>query len=255
LNCSAPDISWPLATENPPPLERGIHVWAASLAVESDVLIRLSELLSPDEHQRVARFKFDRHRNRFIAGRGILRSVLSGYANRDPADLVFNYAKHGKPELVFHARPLPLQFNLAHSVDLALIAVTTLGPIGVDVEEVRPVKDAGDLVARFFSARENGLFQNVAEDRKPAAFFNLWTRKEALLKATGEGITGGLNRVEVSFLPGDRAEFLAVDGDAAKARTWTLEALKPAGGFTGAVAVQSVNAPISCWRWQSANCG
>jgi len=101
----------------------------------------------------------------------------------------------------------------------------------------------------FFSPRENELFQKVSNAEKPAAFFNLWTRKEALLKATGEGITRSLSLVEVSFLPGEAARLLAVSGDAEKAAQWSLRELSPATGFTGAIAIQARDVDAKCWKW------
>ena len=105
-----------------------------------------------------------------------------------------------------------------------------------------------DLVARFFSSRENERFQKLAANDKPPAFFNLWTRKEALLKATGEGIAGGLNQVEVSFLHGEPARLLSIAGDPSKADGWFLHNLEPASGFAGAVAVQGVCDTVRCWH-------
>jgi 4'-phosphopantetheinyl transferase len=152
--------------------------------------------------------------------------------------LRFNYLENGKPRLSDEFAVAEIHFNLAHTGDLALIALTRVGPVGVDVERVRPMENADDLVARFFSPREDKLFQTVAADEKPAAFFNLWTRKEALLKATGEGITRSLSLVEVSFLPGEPARLLAISGDEQRAAKWVLRDFAPANGFTGAVAIE-----------------
>jgi 4'-phosphopantetheinyl transferase len=249
LNFSTEHIDWPAAPESVRLDVPGIHVWAASLQVSADTLETLRSLLSPDELERAQRFKFDLHRNRYIAGRGILRSILARYLDVSAKALQFTYSAHQKPQLL--AATIPgLQFNLAHSADLAVIAVANAGPLGVDVEELRPVKDAEELVARFFSTRESDLFQSLAPSQKPAAFFNLWTRKEALLKATGEGITGGLNRVEVSFLENEPARLLAIDGASEAAGQWTLSCFKPAAGFIGAVAIQARSAPVQCWKWK-----
>ena len=205
-------------------------------------------MLSASELDRAGKFRFDRHRNRFIAGRGFLRVILGRCLRSDPALIEFSYSRLGKPEFAPGFDGRGLHFNLGHSEDLALFAVTKLGPVGVDVERIRVVKDVDDLVARFFSARENGLFQNLALSEKPSAFFNLWTRKEALLKATGDGITGGLNRVDVSFLPDEPARLLSMSGDAEKAARWSLRELSPADGFVGAVAIQEKNIQVRCWR-------
>ena len=219
----------------------------------------------PDEKDRAGRFKFEQLRNRYLAGRGALRMTLAQYLGVNAAALRFNYLQNGKPVLSDNFASAGIHFNLAHTGDLALIAITRIGQVGVDVECVRSIKNADELVARFFSKREDELFQKVSAEQKPAAFFNLWTRKEALLKATGEGITRSLNLVEVSFLPGEPARLLAISGDAKAAEAWRLKELLPAKGFAGAVAVQlgtsNIQHPTSniqlgytepvvkCWKW------
>ena len=243
-------IHWPVAPARLQLEKTGAHVWAASLHTAPTVLTSLARTLSEAEQERAARFKFEPGRKRFIAGRGLLRAILGRYLQTGPAELKFVYGPHGKPALSAEFAGAEIHFNLAHSDDLALIAVTRAGAVGVDVERIRPVKDAEALVARFFSPRESGLFQRLAADEKPPAFLTLWTRKEALLKATGEGITRSLSLVEVSFLPGEAARLLAIAGDAEKAAQWTLHDLSPMDGFVGAVAVHAQNINVRCWRWK-----
>jgi len=216
--------------------------------VSSDVLTDFMVTLSPLEKERAGKFRFDLHRNRFIVGRGLLRTILGRYLQIGPSKLDFVYSPQGKPALDLKFGGGGFHFNLAHTEDLVLFVVTRVGPVGIDVESIRPLKEMGDLVARFFSQRENELFQKLPPDRKPTAFFNLWTRKEALLKATGEGITRALNLVEVSFLPDEPACVLAISGDSEKAASWSLHALSPAPGFVGAVAIQARNTTLCCWN-------
>jgi 4'-phosphopantetheinyl transferase len=252
LNPPAAIIEWPLPPANPQLAGNEIHVWAASLALDPPILEKLAHTLAPDETERAQRFKFHLHRNRYLAGRGALRAILSQYLATDPAQPRFAHLKNGKPELAAEFASAGIHFNLAHTGDLALVAVTRIGPIGADVECVRPVKDVDDLVARFFSKREHELFQKIPLEQKSAAFFNLWTRKEALLKATGEGITRSLSLVEVSFLPGEPARLLAISGDAKAAEQWALRELAPAQDFVGAVAMQPGDRDIvvKCWKWK-----
>jgi 4'-phosphopantetheinyl transferase len=227
-----------------------VHIWAASLAVPSATLDSLKPFLSKQELDRAARFHFEHHRSRFIAGRGLLRRVLGRYLETDPAALEFVYGPNGKPAVAGSAHASKIEFNLAHSEDLALLAVTQQSPVGVDVEALRHLTDAADLVARFFCPRENQIFSHLAVAEQPAAFFNLWTRKEALLKATGEGIGRLLNQVEVSFLPDEQAKFRHLPTEVASPADWTLRALSPAPGYTGALAttVKSIN--LQCWKWE-----
>jgi 4'-phosphopantetheinyl transferase len=238
------DILWPIPPAQPALAASDVHVWAAHLDIQPETLAHLASILHEEERARSARFRFERHRNRFIAARGILRSLLSTYLDCAPDALQFAYGPNGKPTLLGRFAQSSLFFNLAHSENLALIAVTRLAPVGVDVEQIRPVDDAGKLVERFFSPRENALFQQLSSDLKNIAFFNLWTRKEALLKATGEGIAHSLNRVEVTFLPGEPPQLLALPEKPGFNGDWVLRDLTPAPGFVGAVALHNLQFAI-----------
>jgi 4'-phosphopantetheinyl transferase len=252
-----PQINWPLPVSNwpdslsstsTPQGNAVVHVWATNLDVSASALQSIAETLSRNESERAARFHFERDRNRYIAGRGLLREALGNYLKMPPAEVPLVYGPNGKPLLQTASNRTTIHFNLAHSQNLALLAVTYAGQVGVDVERLRPLSDANELVNRFFSARESAAFESVPEAQKPTAFFNLWTRKEAWLKATGEGIGHLLNKVEVSFLPGEPAKLLSLPQDSTS--HWTLTDLAPAPRFAGALAVACSSAPIlSCWRW------
>jgi 4'-phosphopantetheinyl transferase len=224
----------------PPPIPE-VHVWASSLEVAPETLHSLSALVSPSEQERAAQFRFEQHRNRFVVGRGILRTILGWYLQIDPRALDFAYGENGKPSLAGSLASSGLHFNLAHCQDLALIAVTIAGPLGIDVEQVRLPPDAEQLLARFFSARENVEYGQLTHDQKPAAFFRLWTRKEAWLKATGEGI-GSLVAPVHSTLSS------AGEGVYVNAVSWTVYDLTPASGFAAALAVAAAEAKVICWR-------
>jgi 4'-phosphopantetheinyl transferase len=243
------DILWPFPPDQWSLGATDVHLWAARLDLPSGSLVRLAAILSQDESERAARFRFDTHRNRFIAVRGILRSLLRSYLLSPPDELRFEYGLNGKPTLAGRFADSGLSFNLAHSEDLALIAVTRIGPIGVDVEQIRPVTDADELVARFFSPRESALFQMLPDPERNAAFFNLWTRKEAWLKATGEGIAHSLNRVEVTFLPGEPARILGLPEKPELNNHWALRELTPATGFVGAVALPDLQFSICNYQF------
>lgn len=248
---SAERLSWPAAPDSFPLAANDVHVWAARLDVSSEERARLAAALSADEQERAARFRYENLRQRFVIGRGRLRQMLGRYLNVDPAALEFAYSDHGKPLLAAKFAGAGIHFNLAHSQDLALFAFTRAGDLGVDVEMIRPLKDMKELVARFFSPRECERFREVADADRASAFFNLWTRKEAMLKATGEGIAGSLSAVEVCFLPGEPAQVIRVSGDAEAASRWSLRELAPAEGFVGAVAVRTGQIHLRCWRWRS----
>ena len=242
-------ILWPLPPADLTLLNHQIHVWAARLDLLPVDLDELNSSLAPSECERAARFRFDLHRNRFIAGRGLLRAVLGRYLKTNPARLEFDYSATGKPALSGGAAGVRIGFNLAHSEDLAVLAVMLGQDVGIDVEWVRPIPDAEQLVARFFSSRENAAFQALPEAQREVAFFNLWTRKEAWLKATGEGIAGSLKRVEVSFLAGEPARLIKIEDSQEEAARWRLIELNPALGFAAALACPAGEIEVNCWRW------
>jgi 4'-phosphopantetheinyl transferase len=219
-----------------------VHVWAACLEVPPEALRSLITTLSLSELERADRFKFEQHRNRFVVARGFLRAILGRCLQTDPRAVDFGYGKQGKPFLSGPFARSGLHFNLAHSDDLALIALTLAGPVGVDVEQVRFLADADQLVARFFSVEENATFSGLAQAQKPAAFFTLWTRKEAQLKATGDGIGSLVPLVHPT-------ESRAGDRLSLRSGLWTLKDLTPAPGFAAAVAVAAANAEVRCWRY------
>jgi 4'-phosphopantetheinyl transferase len=230
-------IGWPCPSGLLRLDEHQTHLWGFSLDLEGEELYRLFELLSAEEQHRARRFRFDIHRERFIAARTQLRLLLSHYTKQEPNHIQFTYGANGKPQVASTDGNSTLEFNLAHSAELALLAVNRSVAVGVDLEELHPLEDAPALVARFFSPRENEAFQQLSESQKLSAFFNLWTRKEAWLKATGEGIGYSLNKVEVSFLPEEEPRLVATP-EPRPVSEWQLSNLKPATGFVAALALR-----------------
>jgi 4'-phosphopantetheinyl transferase len=129
--------------------------------------------------------------------------------------------------------------------------VTKACAVGVDVEWIHPMNDAEDIAARFFSPREAAKLMALTNEQLIPAFFNLWTRKEAWLKATGDGLSEMLKEVEVSFLPDEPARVLAISGNREAAERWTLSGLTPASEFTAAIAAEARDLQFSCWQWPS----
>lgn len=237
---------------HPPPelslSAQDVHAWRASLKQPPEDMRELMRALSDDEVVRAERFHFERDRRRFIVGRGVLRAILGRYLGAEPRQVRFDYADHGKPYLSgkFSGR---LFFNLAHSHELALYAFTREREIGVDVERVHPLEDAEQIAARFFAKKEVAAFRNVPESQKLEAFFNCWTRKEAFIKAIGDGLTYPLDQFEVSLIPAQPARLLSVQGSITKATHWSLEALIPDAGYVGAIIVQGQGWQLKCWQW------
>jgi len=227
-----------------------VHVWSLPLDIRPRSLASVAEYLSPDERKRADRFRFAVHRNRFIVGRGILRVILGRYGGFPPERLQFNYGANGKPELRApdeggRRTGGALHFNLAHSEAVGVLAVTQTGPVGVDVEQVRRLPEFKELVSQFFSPREAAEFSQLPWEQQPTAFFNLWTRKEALLKAMGEGIAHSLDRVEVSFLPGEPARVLSLPAGRRAGSEWSLVELTISPAYAAALALPVRNVSVS----------
>jgi 4'-phosphopantetheinyl transferase len=231
------------------PQAQQVHIWAVWLDASPPIRAAYQKTLSAPELERASRFHFEEHRNRYIVAHGWLRQLLAAYLGLPAAALDFDHATKGKPALAGPVKASELQFNLAHSDNLSLVAVTHRIPVGIDVERVRPLDDAEQLVARFFSKQETSRFRSLPAAQKSAAFFNLWTRKEAWLKATGEGITHLLGQVEVSFLAGEPARLLSLPSHFPDASNWSLGDLNPAPGFAAAFALAAPGAEPECRAW------
>jgi 4'-phosphopantetheinyl transferase len=240
---------WLAAPEDCPLAPGEIHVWTASLDPGRDEILRYAASLSTGEEARAARFHFERDRNRFIAGRGILRSVLARYLDTEPAQVVFNYGPHGKPALIAPRTDRPLFFNLAHSEGLLLLAATRDCEAGVDVEKMRRFSDMEAVARRILSARQFSQFQELPEPERVPAFFRLWTRKEAWLKAVGAGMSGMLDQIEVTFVKGESPRIIRLPQTAERAGQWTLSDLSPAADFVGALAVPLRDFQLRQWQW------
>ncbi|MEM7051160.1 MAG: 4'-phosphopantetheinyl transferase superfamily protein [Acidobacteriota bacterium] len=227
-----------------PPAADEIHLWRVPLDPPAEKVAACRDLLSQDERQRADRFHFDRHRRRFTVGRGVLRRLLGQYLDRAPRDIRFSYGPKDKPAAEDSGT---LSFNLSNSHELALIAVLQGPEVGVDLERLRPMPDAEDLAERFFSRSERVALRAVAAgSSKDRAFFRCWTRKEAYVKATGDGLSLPLDRFDVSL---DEPRFLALDGDPEIARGWSLFHLEPGEGYLGALAVPGRRWRLRGWQW------
>jgi 4'-phosphopantetheinyl transferase len=214
-------------------LKKGsIHVIYADLTLSAGLLAQLYTTLSADERGRATRFHFDKHRSRFIAARGLLRMILGAYMGLAPERIQFIYGRNGKPGL----RGDPLQFNVSHSEDRALYALALNVPLGVDLERLRWSYDLDEIALSTFSSTEC-LEYRLMHDRKTEAFFRCWTRKEAFIKAIGDGLSYPLDRFDVSL--DKRAQLLSLDGNHERAGQWSLYHLSPEEGYVGALAIQT----------------
>lgn len=242
----------PAARPAAAPAAREVHLWAADLKPPPWRVAALRRLLTPDEIARADRFHFDRHRRRFIVRRGVLRRLLAYYLDRRPEELRFEEGEKGKPFVTQEAGDPEslLHFNLSDSKNLAVYAVTRGAELGVDVEILRPMPDAQQIAERFFSAEEQARLRQVPPERKARAFFNCWTRKEAYIKAIGEGLSEPLDRFSVTLLPEEPARFVHLGGDPRRAAGWTLLHMVPEDGSVGALALEGPGWRIGgCYRF------
>ncbi|MDH3283991.1 MAG: 4'-phosphopantetheinyl transferase superfamily protein [Acidobacteriota bacterium] len=173
-----------------------IHVWRVELEQPAVVVDGLRGLLAEDELARASRFYFEEHRRRFIVARAALRRILGRYLGLDPDRVAFSYEPKGKPAIA-GGSDMDLQFNVTHTDDLALYAVTRGRPVGIDVELRREMPEALRIARRFFTADEVDWLRDHRPEERSDAFLTLWTRKEAYVKAIGEGLSCPLNRIDV----------------------------------------------------------
>jgi 4'-phosphopantetheinyl transferase len=241
--------SWHAANDCPP-LAADIHVWRCSLTLPEERRRTLVQSLSPEEKQRGDRFYFEHHRRQWTSARGFLRAVLGRYADL-PADQVrFRFHDLGKPALADEQNAGNLHFNLTHSAEGALLAVARELPLGVDLEQIRPMENMMALAQRYFAEEEARQLENVALDQRELAFFNCWTRKEAILKACGKGLSLPLDRYIVSFRPGEPARVVEVAGQPGEAERWSLAAVQPWPDYVGCVAHQGPPRAVVCLAFE-----
>jgi 4'-phosphopantetheinyl transferase len=225
---------WP-QRETPPELRPGeVHLWAVPL--DLSLADDLPPVLDREEQARARRLRGAQARARFARARAVLRVLLGAYAGAEPGSLSFRVAAQGKPSLP----DVPeLRFSLAHSGALALVGVAHGLDLGVDVERRRAVEDASSLARRYLAPEEALALAALPPESRSEAFLRCWTLKEAVLKATGEGLSRSLDSFRVAFAPGDSARLLDLPGLHGPAGSWSLHELAPASGYVGAVAVRS----------------
>lgn len=220
-----------------------IEMVMTRLDVEPEAVRAASALLSDSERQRAGRFVFDCDRRRFTVARSRLRRLLGERLDMRPSDVELVYGKRGKPELARRHADADIRFNVAHTDDVAVFAFSSGRDIGVDIEAVRCLRDAEDIAERFFSRREYASY--IALDRcdKPLGFFSCWTRKEAFVKALGDGLYHPLDSFDVSLAPDQPAEILSCQNITGDACGWSLHSFSPDPGLVGAVVVRSCVEP------------
>jgi len=212
---------------------RNIHIWTLPTVAADAVVARFEHVLSTDEIEFASRFRFDHLRNSFVIRRGALRHLLGRYEKTDPANIQFNRGPKGKPEL----KPATgLQFNVSHSGGMAAIALCTHCQIGIDLEKIRPLPEMEDIANRVFCSEEVTEIMSMPQCEQMHAFFRCWTRKEAYVKAIGDGLFAPLNSFRVTVRVDAPVRFVHLGGDATAAAGWTLHDLNLAADYAAALA-------------------
>jgi 4'-phosphopantetheinyl transferase len=225
-----------------------VDLWTVSLSVGGERYERLARTLSSDEQSRADRFKFDRDRRRFVIGRGALREILASYLERAPDAIQFAYGPHGKPMLADAATAGNLEFNASGSDELAVCAVTAGRSVGVDIEFCRPIADK-DVPNQCLTAAERAALNALEPARRPAAFYRLWTLKEAFLKAAGDGLSRPMDTVEFDLTPGNPLRLVADHSSAPGRGAWTFVELVPGPQHVGALVIAGEGRALHDRTW------
>jgi 4'-phosphopantetheinyl transferase len=213
--------------------DNDIHIWIVCTRASEVVAAGFEPVLTVDERLRAASFRFDHLRHSFLVTRGILRCLLGRYLDLPPASVRLNYGPKGKPVIASAAE---IQFNTTHSGDLAIFAFTRACPIGVDVEQIRPMAGMEDIANRFFCGEEAAEIAALPPGERTQGFFRCWTRKEAYIKAVGDGLSLALNAFRVTVSARQPARLLNVAHDVEAAREWTLQDLFLPSDYIAALA-------------------
>ena len=226
-----------------------IHIWNATLIRDESVIENVSKTISKKEQNKAARFHFGEDQERFILSHGFLRIIISSYLNQEPDNFQFSFSKYGKPSLKNNQGDEILSFNISHSADKAIFAITRNRMIGIDIERIVEGFPCEEIAERFFSPKENEeLLKIEPGNLRELAFFTTWTRKEAYIKALGDGLSMPLDQFDVSVSPHEPAKLIANRRDPKEVSRWTLMDLKTSPGFVSTLAAQGSDLRISYWE-------
>lgn len=230
--------TWTPARPIAPLADGEVQVWRLRVDLEGHTRAAASaiaEAVTADEHERAARFRQEADRQRFLHGRLLLRTFLGHHLGIAPRDVSFVNGEFGKPEVQGQADASTLRFNLAHSGEWLLFALARDRELGVDVEHHRAMSDAIQIARRFFAPPEVAALEALDPALHHDTFFRVWTRKEAIVKATGQGISAGLDRFAVTCDSPDDVTLRGLDGGPTWDR-WTIRGLEMPPNYTAAVA-------------------
>ena len=228
-----------------------VHLWKLTLNASVERVEELCKLLSKDERNRAAKFCFARDSHRYIIARSILRRILGNYLGRAPTDLEFAYGRRGKPYLKPGTMPNAsgtLEFNVTHSGDLALYAVSSNRAVGIDVEQIRNQVDCLQISRHFFAVEEWQKISRLPKVLQNMAFYSCWTRKEAYIKAHGKGFSIPLDAFEVSLVAGEKSLLRSTAWNPGDVERWTMADVSVGTGFAAALVVEGELLSNQCWN-------
>ncbi len=227
------------ATESVPDLLTSeVHIWRSRVDLPHRQVQALSSVLSREEKSKAHRFVFDRDRARYIVSHGVLRQVLSGYLSVEPHQLTFRAREAGRPELSGEFEGSAVRFNLSHSRNMALLAFTRVLEVGVDIEFMAPLPNVEALAAKHFSEKELKRLRSSPRQQKMEVFYSCWTRREACLKASGDGFRVPMKTVEVFSAPKDTLGSVPADNDPNELKLFKLVTLYPEANYISAIAAE-----------------
>lgn len=239
---------------NPPgdlkPGKNIIDVWLVPLDLKN--LSDIEHVISDDEKARAERFRLQSDKTRFIAARAFLRIILGKYLQINPRRICFDYNEYGKPSICGEQR-MDIKFNLSHSENLSLLAVTEMGEIGVDIERIKNSFVDEETAMQFLTRREIRHFQTLSGAERDLFFFNCWTLKEAFLKACGTGLSLAPNQIEISSLNSEFANDFLENKIESRKTFWSVHRLPSIAGYAAALSVEGTNPHLRFWQRPNAD--
>ena len=238
------DFNWANATQKSFILNNTIHIWKINYSDFDNEESALLNNLSKQETNRANKFYFSIDKKRYLLTRALLKNILSRITDTPARQLHFKFNEHGKPYLESFKH---IYFNISHSGDIGLLAVTDCAAIGIDVEQYRKRLQLREIAERFFSKYETDILLNLPDNQKISAFFSCWTRKEAFIKALGLGLTLPLKNFDVTLQPAEKAKLVEIRHKNEKAADWTLKDIPLENDYAAAYAVKFKDFKENYW--------
>lgn len=240
---------WPIWMKPPIMTAHEIHVWCSDLDQPSSIVESCRNVLSHEEIAVANRLRSSSDVSRYVVAHGLLRKIIATYLEIAPEVIAFQQGRSGKPLLEFPTEAPKLRFNMSHSGDAAVYALSASNEVGIDLEQLRIVAGAEAIVHRNFSTIEQATWSALNAEDRHTAFLRCWTRKEAYLKATGVGLEGDLRGFSVSYAANQDPALLSIDNGHDNPAQWSLLELVPVHGYVGALAVRAKSLTVICSAW------